>query len=84
MTQSKSAPTTTQTVMSFSTLAANSMVAFECDAPAAEIGETYTFTDGANSFPKTFSITCKNAGTPEVEVNWHTLSAQNDIFVAPP
>ena len=43
-----------------------------------------TFTDGAAT-AKTFTLTCKNGGAnPEVEVNWNTLSADNDVFTAPP
>ena len=69
--------------MSSATLGPDSMVSYECDATAAEIGETYTFTDGGSP-AKTFTITCKNTGGADVEVNWMTLSTDNDVFTAPP
>ena len=83
MTTQKFATITTTTSMSSATLGPDSMVSYECDATAAEIGETYTFTDGGSP-AKTFTITCKNTGGADVEVNWMTLSTDNDVFTAPP
>ena len=71
------------TRISSSTLGPNSMLYYECDAPQTETGETHSFTDGDGGI-RTFSITCKNAGSADVQVNWNSLSSQNDILTAPP
>ena len=76
-------PATTTTVLSSTTLGADSMITYTCASTAADTGKVATFTDGAAT-AKTFTLTCKNAGTPAVEVNWNTLSADNDVFTAPP
>ena len=60
------------------------MITYTCASTAADTGKVATFTDGAAT-AKTFTLTCKNGGAnPEVEVNWNTLSADNDVFTAPP
>ena len=77
-------PATTTTVLSSTTLGADSMITYTCASTAADTGKVATFTDGAAT-AKTFTLTCKNGGAnPEVEVNWNTLSADNDVFTAPP
>ena len=60
------------------------MITYTCAATASETGKVATFTDGAAT-AKTFTLTCKNAfASPEVEVNWNSLSADNDVFTIPP
>ena len=76
-------PATTTTVLSSTTLGVGSMITYTCASTAADTGKVATFTDGAAT-AKTFTLTCKNGGAPTVEVNWNTLSADNDVFTAPP
>ena len=76
-------PATTTTVLSSTTLEPDSMITYTCASTAADTGKVATFTDGAAT-AKTFTLTCKNAGSAAVEVNWNTLSADNDVFTAPP
>ena len=76
-------PATTTTVLSSTTLEPDSMITYTCASTAADTGKVATFTDGAAT-AKTFTLTCKNAGSAAVEVNWNTLSADNDVFTAQP
>ena len=67
-------PATTTTVLSSTTLGADSMITCTCAYTAADTGKVATFTDGAAT-AKTFTLTCKNEGAmPDVEVNWNTPS----------
>ena len=76
-------PATTTTVLSSTTLEPDSIITYTCASTAADTGKVATFTDGAAT-AKTFTLTCKNAGSAAVEVNWNTLSADNDVFTAQP